>query len=173
MTTITQKRIEPARPQRSVLGWNLNAIAAIAYRDFLKLIRDPGRILATFLFPLIFIGFLGSGMQASFGTETGYNYLTFVFTGVLAQTIWQSTTTGIISLLEDRANDFSQEIFISPISRYSIVFGKICGETLVALPQAIGIVLFGFILGVPMDAPQAVALGVACLVAAIYGGALG
>jgi ABC-2 type transport system permease protein len=173
MTTITQSRIETAQAPRRSFGGNLNAIAAIAFRDFLKLIRDPGRILATFLFPLIFIGFLGSGMQASFGSATGYNYLTFVFTGVLAQTVWQSTTTGIISLLDDRVNDFSQAIFVSPISRYSIVFGKIMGETLVALPQGAGIIFFGLILGVPMDAPQVVGLIAASLVAAIYGGAFG
>lgn len=173
MTTITQTQVKAERRPQSFFRWNLNAIAAIAFRDFLKLLRDPGRILATFLFPLIFIGFLGNGMQASFGAQSGYNYLTFVFTGVFAQTLWQSTTTGIISLLEDRTNDFSQEIFISPISRYSIVFGKIMGETLVALPQGIGIVVFGFLLGVPMDMPQAAGLALAGLVAALYGGAFG
>jgi hypothetical protein len=36
-----------------------------------------------------------------------------------------STAQGVISLIEDRENDFSQEIFVSPISRYAIVFGKI------------------------------------------------
>lgn len=148
-------------------------MCAIAYRDFLKLIRDRGRILSTFLFPLIFIGFLGGGMQATFGSPNGYSFLTFVFTGVLAQTLWQSTATGIISLLDDRQNDFSQEIFVSPISRYSIVFGKIFGETLVALPQAIGIVAFGLILGVAMTGVQAIGLMFASLIAALYGGAFG
>jgi ABC-type transport system involved in multi-copper enzyme maturation permease subunit len=36
-----------------------------------------------------------------------------------------STAQGVISLIEDRENDFSQEIFVSPISRYAIVFDKI------------------------------------------------
>lgn len=175
MTTISQDqtrtRKTPAGQNR--IGKNLNAIMAIAHRDFLKLIRDRGRLLSTFLFPLIFIGFLGGGMQATFGSPNGYSFLTFVFTGVLAQTLWQSTATGIISLLEDRQNDFSQEIFVSPISRYSIVFGKIFGETLVALPQAIGIVAFGLILGISMTGAQAVGLMIASLIAALYGGAFG
>lgn len=158
---------------RGGFGRNLNAIAAIAYRDFLKFLRDRGRIVSTFLFPLIFIGFLGGGMQATFGADTGYNFLEFVFTGVLAQTLWQSTAVGIISLLEDRQNDFSQEIFVSPISRYSIIFGKIAGETLVALPQGIGIILFGFILGVSMNPAQVMGLFVTGLLAALYGGAFG
>ena len=160
-------------PARGGIGRNLNAMAAIAYRDFLKFLRDRGRILSTFLFPLIFIGFLGGGMQATFGASTGYNFLEFVFTGVLAQTLWQSTAVGIISLLEDRQNDFSQEIFVSPISRYSIVFGKIMGETLVALPQGIGIIFFGFVLGVSINSTQFVGLLVTGLLAALYGGAFG
>jgi ABC-2 type transport system permease protein len=155
------------------LALNVNATLAIAFRDFLKFLRDRARILSTFLFPLIFIGFLGGGMQATFGASAGYNFLPFVFTGVLAQTIWQSTAIGIISLLEDRQNDFSQEIFVSPISRYAIVFGKVLGETLVALPQGVGIVLFGFLLGVSMSPLQVLGLLVAGVVAALYGGAFG
>lgn len=155
------------------IGQNANAIFAIAYRDFLKLIRDRARILGTFIFPLIFIGFLGGGMQASFGGVGGYNFLTFVFTGVLAQTLFQSTATGIISLLEDRQNDFSQAIFVSPISRYSIVFGKILGETLVAFPQAAVIVAFGALLGVGMSGLQVAGLIFASVITSLYGGAFG
>jgi hypothetical protein len=32
----------------------------------------------------------------------------YVFTGVLAQTIWQSGALGVISLIADREQDFSQ-----------------------------------------------------------------
>ena len=118
---------------------------AIAHRDFVKLLRDRTRLVSDFVFPLIFIGVLGSSLQAGFGDVGGFNFLTFVFTGVLAQTLWQSSALGVISLIEDRENDFSQEIFVSPISRYSIVFGKILGESLVALPQGVGIIVFGLL----------------------------
>ncbi|OQY92242.1 MAG: hypothetical protein B6D41_08375 [Chloroflexi bacterium UTCFX4] len=175
MTITLQKRSRASAASRKPnrVGGNLNAIFAIAYRDFLKLIRDRGRLLSTFLFPLIFIGFLGGGMQATFGAGSSYNFLAFVFTGVLAQTLWQSTAIGIISLLEDRQNDFSQEIFVSPISRYAIVFGKIFGETLVALPQAVGIIAFGLLLGVPMTGAQIIGLPLTALLAALHGGAFG
>jgi hypothetical protein len=64
--------------------------------------------------PILFVGPFGEGLQATFGSNLGYNYLTFVFLGVFAQTLFQSASLGIISLLEDRENDFAQEIFISP-----------------------------------------------------------
>src|SRR5690242_18163859 len=113
----------------------LNAIIAIAFRDLTKFLRDRTRIIRTFIFPVIFIGVLGGSLQANVGRAIGYNYLVFTFIGVLGQTLFQSTAAGVISLIEDRENDFSQEIFISPISRYSIIIGKIFGESLVAITQ--------------------------------------
>jgi len=106
----------------------LSAVLAIAHRDVVKLLRDRTRMISDFVFPLIFIGVLGSSLQAGFGGATQFNILTFVFTGVLAQTLWQSSAMGVISLIEDRENDFSQEIFVSPISRYSILVGKVLGS---------------------------------------------
>ncbi len=150
-----------------------NAILAISFRDLLKLLRDPARIAATFVFPLLFIGFLGGSMQSNFSRVAGYDFLPFVFTGVLAQTIFQSTALGVISLIEDRQNDFSQEMFVSPISRYSIIFGKVLGETLVAFPQGAVIVLFGLLVGVPISWPQLLGLLIVSPVICLFGGAFG
>jgi ABC-2 type transport system permease protein len=151
----------------------LSAILAIAHRDFVKLVRDRPRIISDLAFPLIFIGILGSSLQAGFGSGSGFNLLTFVFTGVLAQTVWQSAALGVISLIADREQDYSQEMFISPVSRYSIIAGKILGESLVTLPQAAAIVVFGAILGVPLSVPVLLAFIPIVFVVAIFGGAFG
>ncbi|HZP97604.1 MAG TPA: ABC transporter permease [Candidatus Limnocylindria bacterium] len=151
----------------------LSAVLTLAHRDLVKLLRDRTRIIADFSFPLIFIGILGTSLQAGFGNAAGIDLLQFVFTGVLAQTVWQSGAMGMISLLADREQDFSQEIFVSPISRYSIIFGKILGESLVAMPQAIAILVFGFLLGVRFSVPMLLELVVAALLIAVSGGAFG
>jgi ABC-2 type transport system permease protein len=149
----------------------LSAVLTIAYRDQLKFVRDPMRIVSTFVFPLIFIAFFGAGMRA--GVPTSYDYLVYTFTGVLAMTLYQSTAMGLISVIEDRENDFSQEIFVSPISRYSIVLGKIWGETAVALTQGAGILVIGGILGVPLTQGQVVALAPVSLLVCLLGGSFG
>lgn len=151
----------------------VSAVLAIAHRDLVKLLRDRARLVSDFAFPLILIGVLGTSLQAGFGTPGGFNLLTFVFTGVFAQTIWQSAALGVISLIADREQDFSQEMFVSPISRYSIIFGKIIGESLVALPQALAILLFGFVIGVPLSLPVLLALVPLAFLVAIFGGAFG
>ncbi|MEO8273934.1 MAG: ABC transporter permease [Chloroflexota bacterium] len=151
----------------------LSAVFAIAHRDFVKLIRDRPRLIGDLAFPLIFIAILGSSLQAGFGGAGDFNLLTFVFTGVLGQTIWQSSALGVISLIADREQDFSQEMFVSPISRYAIIAGKILGESLVTLPQTVAIVILGYALGVPLSLPFLLALIPVAFVIAIFGGAFG
>jgi ABC-2 type transport system permease protein len=151
----------------------LSAILAISQRDFTKLLRDLPRLIGSLLTPFLLIGVLGGTIQATQGSGVGYDYIPFIFTGVLAQTLFSSATAGVISLVEDRQNDFSQELFVSPVSRYSIIFGKILGETLVALPQGIATLLFGFIIGIPISVTQLISLLPVMLVAAMFGSAFG
>ncbi len=151
----------------------LNAILTIAARDLIKLLRDRPRFLIGFIFPLLFIGILGGSLQSNLGESAGYNLLIYVFTGVLGQTLFQSTASGLISLVADRENDFSQEIFVAPISRYSIIIGKILGETLVSLVQGIGILVLGIIVGVPMTFDLLLRLFPAVLIACFLGGSFG
>ncbi len=150
-----------------------NAIVTIAYRDILKFTRDPARLILTLLLPLLFVGLFGEGLQATLGPSLDYNYLTFIFLGVFAQTLFQSTALGIVSLVEDRENDFAQEIFISPISRYSLIFGKILGESIVALAQAGVLVVLGAILGVPIQWAALPILLFVALITCLLGGAFG
>lgn len=151
----------------------LNAIITIAGRDITKLFRDRTRIVASLIFPIIFIGVLGTSLEANIGTALGYNFLTFVFIGVLAQNLFQSTAAGIISLVEDRQTDFAQEMFIAPISRYSILLGKIFGETLVSLVQVIGVFVFAIIIKIPIDYLAIVRILPFIFVTSMFGGAFG
>ncbi len=152
---------------------DMNGILAISYRDLVKFLRDPLRIVSTLIFPVVFIGILGGSFQSSLGDSLGYDFLTFTFTGVLAQTLFQSAALGLISLIEDRENDFSQEMFVSPVSRYAIIFGKILGETYVALVQGLAVLIFGFIIGISISPTQLFALFPIALAACLFGGAFG
>ena len=149
------------------------AVLTLAYRDLLKLLRDPARLISSLMFPLLFIVILGGSLQSSFGPNSKFHFIAVVFTGVFAQTLFQSAAMGVISLIDDRENDFSQEIFVSPISRYSIILGKIIGETLVALTQALGILVFGLVAGVKFSFVQFLGLGWSGVVTCLFGAAFG
>ena len=151
----------------------LNALIAIAARDVTKFLRDKPRLIITFVFPFVFIGILGGSLQANLGQYLGYNFLVFSFIGVIGQTLFQSTASGIISLVADRESDFSQEIFVSPISRYTIIFGKILGESTIAFVQTLGIILFGIITRIPFDLTRILSLLPFAFVICLFGGAFG
>ena len=116
---------------------------------------------------------MGGTLQSNLGRAAGFNFIGFIFTGVLGMTLFQSSAQGLLSLIEDRENDFSQEMVVSPISRYSIVFGKILGETGVALVQAVPMVGLAIIFRVPLTPVQVALLVPAALLACFLGGAFG
>ncbi len=151
----------------------LNAIITIAYRDFTKFLRDRPRILISFVLPTMFVGILGGSLQANLAKNVGFNFLAFVFVGVLAQVLFQSTASGIISLVEDREQDFSQAIFVAPVRRSSIIIGKILGEGSVSFCQAAGVIIFGLIMGVPLSFWQFARLLPAAAAVSFLGGAFG
>ena len=151
----------------------VNAVLAIASRDVTKLLRDRARLVFSFIFPVIFIGLMGGTLQSNLGRAAGFNFIGFIFTGVLGMTLFQSSAQGLLSLIEDRENDFSQEMFVSPISRYSIIFGKILGETGVSLFQAAPMVLLALVFRVPLTPLQVLLLVPAAIIACLMGGAFG
>jgi len=151
----------------------LSALAIIAQRDVIKLLRDRPRLAVNLAFPVLLIGGLGAILQPTVGRVTGLNAVTLAFTGVLAASLFQSCAAGMISIVEDRENDFSRELFVTPVSRLTLVAGKIAGETLVAMTQGVFIVAFAMAFGVRMKAGQIAALlppGLACC---LLGGAFG
>ena len=155
------------------MSHDVQAVIALGFRDVLKFLRDPRRIIATFIFPIIFVGVLGGSFSASLDADVGYNFMLFTLIGVIAQTLFQSTASGIISLTEDRENDFAQEVFVSPISRYSIIVGKIIGESVVAALQVLGILLFAVVIRIPIDWNRMVFLLPWLPLVAFFGGAFG
>jgi hypothetical protein len=65
-----------------------NAILIIAYRDVLKLIRDKRRFIGGLIFPIASIAILGSSLDSNLSKTVGFNFLFFVYLGVLAQNMF-------------------------------------------------------------------------------------
>ena len=151
----------------------LSGLLAIAQRDVTKLLRDRPRLAVNLAFPVLLIGGLGAILQPTVGRVTGLSAVTLAFTGVLAASLFQSAAAGMISIVEDRENDFSRELFVTPVSRLTLVGGKVAGETLVALCQGACIVVFALAFGVRMSPSQLALLLGPCLACCLLGGAFG
>lgn len=168
---MTASRPGAWRPSR--VARELSALLAIAQRDLAKLLRDRPRLAVNLAFPIVLVAGLGSVLQPTVGKVTGVSAVALAFTGVLPATLFQSTAAGMISVAEDRENDFSRTLFVAPVTRLTLLTGKIFGETLVAIFQGGCVVAFAAAIGVRITGGQLDALILPCLACCLLGGAFG
>ena len=128
---------------------DLNAVVVIAAREVLRFFKDwKTSLVFSLMFPVLFLGILGGVIAQNLGDGLGYNYLQFALLGMVAATISMNTMMSVTSLVEDRENDFTQEIFVAPISRYSILLGKIVGGSITSILQLFAFVIIAPIMGI-------------------------
>ena len=136
----------------------LNAVATIAARDITLFFKSPGMIIMSLAMPLLMMGMLGGSLTQNMAAGLGFNYGKFMLVGMLVNMLFMSTTSGISSLVEDHFTDFTQEMMISPVSRYSIVIGKIIGSSFGAIVSLIGTLVVGLVMGITLPVSQILAV---------------
>jgi ABC-2 type transport system permease protein len=174
MSAVTAARQEPvAGTLGSTMAREMNATFAIAWREVLRAFKSPLSLAFTVIFPILFIGVLGGSISANLSGALPYAYLPFMLIGMIANSMYQGTITGVTNLVEERENDFTAELFVAPISRYAVLLGKLIGSGIAALVSLIGIVAMIFIMQIPMNAGDLLRVFALTPVLALAGGALG
>ncbi|GBR72325.1 ABC-2 type transport system [Candidatus Termititenax spirochaetophilus] len=136
----------------------INAIVTIAARDVTILVKTPSMFIFSLVMPVIFMGVLGGSLEQNLTAGMDFNYGQFMLVGMLINMLFMGTTNGITSLVEDRTDDFTQELMVSPVSRYSILLGKIFGASFSAILQLVGTLLTAFCMGIHYTLGQLLAV---------------
>ena len=131
-----------------------NAVLTIMARDITLFFKSPGTIIMSLAMPLVMMGMLGGSLQQNMAAGVGFQYGPFMLVGMLVNMLFMTTTMGLSSLVEDHTTDFTQEMMISPVSRYSIVIGKILGSSFGAVVGMVGTLIVGFAMGITLSAGQ-------------------
>lgn len=128
---------------------NLNAIYILWLREMKRFVRAKSRIIGTLSMPLFFLAFLGLGFTnvSLPGIPKDINYIQFLVPGIVGMSILFTSMFAGISVLWDREFGFLKEIMVTPVSRVSIVLGRIAGGTTTALIQGILILSISFFMG--------------------------
>jgi ABC-2 type transport system permease protein len=127
----------------------------LCQRDVVRFLRQRSRIIGVLGTPLIFWALLGSG----------FNYMGYLFPGTLIQVLLFASIFSTISIIQDRQQGFLQGVLVAPVSRASIVLGKVLGGTAIAMAQGTIFLLLGPLVGVrPAFPGWLAALGVMTLV---------
>jgi ABC-2 type transport system permease protein len=157
----------------ATIAREVNATFAIAWREILRAVKSPLSIAFTVIFPVIFIGILGGSISENLAGALPYAYLPFMLIGMIANTMYQGTITGVTNLVEERENDFTAELFVAPISRYSVLLGKIIGSGIASLVSLVGIIAMIFVMQIPMNFGDLLRVIALSPILALAGGALG
>ncbi len=128
---------------------NKTAIYVLWMREMKRWWRAKSRIVGSLAMPLFFLAFLGMGFRKMPipGLAGDGGYMQFLVPGIIGMNILFSSTFGGLSVLWDREFGFLKEIMVAPVSRVSIVLGRIAGGATTALIQALLILGISYIMG--------------------------
>jgi len=132
-------------------GISFEAIYVLWLRELKAFIRARSRIVGNIVQPLFFMAILGVGFKSSMrftGVEMqGIDYLQFLVPGLIGMTILFSSMFAGLSILWDRQFGFLREIMVAPVSRLSLVLGRVAGGMTTTILQALSILLIAYLFG--------------------------
>jgi ABC-2 type transport system permease protein len=137
--------------KKSRLFRESNAVAAVAAREITVYLKSPGTVIMSFAMPLMMMGMIGGNLRQNMAGGLGFDFGQFMLIGMLVNMLFMTTTMSMTTLVGDREIDFNQEMLVSPVSRYSIVIGKILGGSFGAIISAAGTLLVGLIMAITLS----------------------
>jgi ABC-2 type transport system permease protein len=156
-------------------------MAAVVYqlcwRELVRFFRQRNRVIGSIGTPLVMWIIFGLGLDRSFsaGTSSGAapGFLHYYFPGSLVLILMFTAIFTSISIIEDRREGFLQSVLVSPVSRSSMVLGKVLGGAIIALIQALLFLSVALFLDVSWSPARFVALVALLFAAALMMTSLG
>ena len=144
--TSTQKKSKVFR--------ELNTVLAIFFREVTVAFKSPGTLIMSLAMPIVMMGMIGGNMMQNMSGGLNFQFGPFMLVGMLINMLFMVTSTGVASLVDDSDSNFSEEMLIAPVSRYSIVIGKIFGSMFAAIVSMVGTLIVGLIMGIGLPVWQ-------------------
>lgn len=145
--SITSKAIndEAVRPRAWLAVWTL------CRREITRFLRQRSRLIGALATPVMFWVLFGAGLHDSFQAPDwmpgSMSYRAYFVPGITALILMFTAIFSAMSIIEDRHEGFLQGVLVSPVSRTSLVLGKVCGGVVMAVVQALMFVGLGWLMG--------------------------
>jgi ABC-2 type transport system permease protein len=152
-TLQTSVEIPFAPPQVRSVGL-LRPALSLCHREQIRFLRQRNRVVSALITPIVFWLFVGLGMGHSFSTpgqSASGGYIEYFFPGTILMIILFTAIFSTISIIEDRREGFLQSVLVAPVSRMSIVLGKVLGGSTLAFGQAVIFLLLAPLIGVHLS----------------------
>jgi len=129
------------------------AAGSLCRRELVRFLRQRHRVIGALATPIVFWLLIGLGMGRSFQSDApgGSSYIAYFFPGTVVMILLFTAIFSTISIIEDRREGFLQSVLVAPVSRMSIVLGKVLGGTILATGQALIFLLLAPTVGIHLS----------------------
>ncbi len=157
MTSGKTADIEPTGGRPSILV-ELGGLYGLWLREVKRSMRDRGQLIGGISRPILWVLILGIGLNPYFRGEVygevnfvvPFTYLQFIFPAVVALNIMYTSVQSAVSVIWDREFGFLREVLVSPMSRGSVLLGKVLGGATVAVIHGCLVLLLARFADVPL-----------------------
>ena len=137
----------------------LGGLFGIWLREVKRAIRDKGQLVGGISRPILWVLILGIGLNPYFRGEVygevtfvvPFTYLQFIFPAVVALNIMYTSVQSAVSVIWDREFGFLREVLVSPMSRGTVLLGKVLGGATVAVVHGCLVLLLARFADVPLQ----------------------
>lgn len=145
----------------------MSAVYTIWYREFINFFRDKTRIVSSIImaFMMMFVFYYAMG---NFDTSAlGIEKIQYLLPGIIVITIFSTSLSNALSLVEDKSEGFMKEFLVAPVSRTSIAIGKILGGATSAIIQGLIILIISPLFGMTYAVLEILSIFLGMIVVAI------
>jgi ABC-2 type transport system permease protein len=142
----------------TALKSNLRVIGALGLRSVKQTFRRPQLMAPIVVFPTLLLAIQTGGAGAAVHLRVGGisfphvdSFLQFMLAGAMMQSLMLAGNSGGIALAVDIEMGFTDRLFAAPISRYSIVLGRLLGTAALGALSALWFIAIGLIFGAPIN----------------------
>jgi ABC-2 type transport system permease protein len=158
--------------KRSRLVRELNTVITVLAREITVYFKSPATVIMSLVMPIVMMGMIGGNLMQNMAGGVGFALGQFMLVGMLVNMLFWITTMGITSLVDDHEIDFTQEMLVSPVSRYSLIIGKILGSGFAAILSMAGTLIVGLVMGITLPADKLLLILALSPLICLSGGAL-
>jgi ABC-2 type transport system permease protein len=130
------------------LSGEFRVVGMVWQRELIRYTRNRERILSGLIQPVLFLFVLGYGMNGIMGATAGAEFRRFVYPGVVSMSVVSTAMFSAMSIVWDREFGFLREMLVAPVSRTSLVAGKVVGGSTVAAAQGTIMLVLGPLVGI-------------------------
>lgn len=117
----------------------LHQVRAMSWRSMLAIIRQPALVVPSLVFPMFFAA-LGTSSFSRATSLPGFpqvdSFLDFALAGTIVQGVLFGSTVGATALATDIQTGFFDRLLASPVSRLSVLVGRLAGASAFGAAQA-------------------------------------